>query len=54
MEDSLELQEARALGRYGAARLISQLWILSGAIEPLIAKMKEKKSVRSDKAFVGQ
>ena len=54
MEESLELQAARALGLNGTARLISQLWISSGAIEPLIAKMKEKKGVRSDKAFVGQ
>ena len=43
MEESLELQEARALGRNGSAPLVSQLWISSGAIEPLIAKMKEKK-----------
>ena len=54
MEESLELQEARALGRNGSAPLVSQLWISSGAIKPLIAKMKEKKGVRSDNAFVGQ
>ena len=54
MEESLYLQEARALWRNGTALIISQLWISSGAIEPSIAKRKEKKEFRSDKTFGGQ